>query len=77
MAYPFGAGNLLMSGCFGTDYKANDPCYELAIPIDQCPTQIDAANFIGAGYDATLSYSAESRYGIHFKLKIYFSCPFE
>ena len=64
MAYPFGAGNLMMSGCFGTDYKANDPCYELAIPIDQCPTQIDAANFIGVGYDTTLGYSSEARYDL-------------
>ena len=60
--YPMGVGNLLMSGCFGKGYQPNDPCYKLAIPLSRCVNQIDAANFIGVGFDVTGSYTSESRY---------------
>ena len=57
-----GIGNLLMSGCFGTGYQENDPCYKLAVPLSRCSEQLDAANFIGVGFDVTKSYTSESRY---------------
>lgn len=60
-AYPMGVGNLMMSGCFGTGYQKGDPCYENIRFIDRCTEQIDAANFIGVGYDITGGYSSESR----------------
>ena len=59
--FPMGIGYLLMSGCFGTGYQENDPCYNLATPLDRCVNQIDAANFIGVGFDLTKSYTSESR----------------
>ena len=60
-AYPMGAGYMMMSGCFGSNYKKGDPCYAALRKVSRCVNQIDSANFIGVGFDITKSYSAESR----------------
>ena len=57
-----GAGMVLMAGCYGRNYKKNDPCYKLATPVQRCSELIDAANFIGVGFDITKSYTSESRF---------------
>ena len=34
--YPAGIGGVLMNGCWGTDYKENDPCYNSKTTEDNC-----------------------------------------
>ena len=34
--YPYGVGNILMNGCYGTGYELGDPCYDLAKATDSC-----------------------------------------
>ena len=59
--WPKGVGMAIMNRCYGTGYQKGDPCYELATAKGICLNQIDAANFIGVGFDGRGYYSAESR----------------
>ena len=59
--WPMGVGMALMNGCFGSGYKKGDPCYSNARFIKRCINILDAANFIGVGFDGRGYYSSESR----------------
>ena len=60
-AYPHGVGFALMNGCFGSQYQEGDPCYDSKWMSTKCLNQIDAANFIGVGFDGRGFYSSDSR----------------
>ena len=60
-AWPMGVGMAIMNGCFGRNYGKGDPCYEFSSTVTRCINQIDAANFIGVGFDGRGYYSSESR----------------
>ena len=49
--WPMGVGMALMNGCYGSGYLPGDPCYVYVRPADNCPNLIDAAAFIGVGFD--------------------------
>ena len=34
--YPVGLGNVLMNGCYETEYKEGDPCYVTKWTLDAC-----------------------------------------
>ena len=34
--YPSGVGQMIMNGCFGTNYQAGDPCYEAKWKTSAC-----------------------------------------
>ena len=59
--WPMGVGTALMNGCFGSGYKKGDPCYSSARFATRCIDMIDAAAFIGVGFDGRGLYSAENR----------------
>ena len=59
--WPAGVGMALMNGCFGKNYAPGDPCYSFARPAPTCNNLIDAAAFIGVGFDGRGFYSANSR----------------
>ena len=59
--WPMGVGMAMMNGCYGSGYQAGDPCYDMARTKKICYDQIDAANFIGVGFDGRGHYSSESR----------------
>ena len=60
-AYPAGMGNVMMNGCFGTGYQPTDPCSRARIPKATCRNMIDAAAFVGVGFDGRGGYNAQSR----------------
>ena len=60
-AYPAGIGPLLMNGCFGQGYGPGDPCYASKRLSEKCLDQIEAANYIGVGFDATGGYTHVGR----------------
>ena len=59
--WPAGVGLALMNGCFGKNYAPGDPCYSFARPAPTCNNLIDAAAFLGVGFDGRGYYSADSR----------------
>ena len=59
--WPMGVGTALMNGCYGSGYKKGDPCYSAARFATRCFDMIDAAAFIGVGFDGRGLYSAENR----------------
>ena len=50
-AYPAGIGPMLINGCYGTDYKIGDPCYAAKRNSEKCLDMIEAAGYIGVGFD--------------------------
>ena len=59
--WPMGVGVAMMNGCFRTGYQPGDPCYEAARFATRCINMLDAAGFIGVGFDGRGYYSSESR----------------
>ena len=59
--YPAGLGPLLMNGCFGTGYKPGDPCYANKRLSTKCLNMMEAANYVGVGFDGTGAYTHASR----------------
>ncbi|XP_077985079.1 uncharacterized protein LOC144439719 [Glandiceps talaboti] len=60
--YPMGIGPMMFNGCYGSGYLPGDPCYENRIPSQStCVDMLDAAAFIGVGFDARGEYSPDSR----------------
>ena len=59
--WPMGAGFAMMNGCFGSGYQEGDPCYDFARMSPICLNMLDAAAFIGVGFDGRGLYSSESR----------------
>ncbi|XP_077985433.1 uncharacterized protein LOC144440064 [Glandiceps talaboti] len=60
--YPMGIGPMMFNGCFGSGYLPGDPCYENRIPSQStCVDMLDAAAFIGVGFDGRGEYSPDSR----------------
>ena len=59
--YPRGVGPVMQSRCFGTGYKPPDPCAKSKVPASTCKDGIDAAAFIGVGFDGRGGYNAQSR----------------
>ena len=59
--WPSGVGMALMNGCYGSNYAPGDPCYMYVRPAENCPNLIDAAGFIGVGFDGRGYYSSDSR----------------
>ena len=60
-SYPAGIGPMLINGCFGQDYKKGDPCYTAKIMNTKCLNMIEAANFIGVGFDGVGDYTHANR----------------
>ncbi|XP_068718689.1 uncharacterized protein [Montipora capricornis] len=58
--FPFGAGGLIMNGCFGSGYKPGDRCYDATWATTICLDLIPGATFIGVGFDGRGDYSPES-----------------
>ena len=40
-----------MNGCYMTGYQPGDYCYQFKREVTKCIEQMDAANFIGVGFD--------------------------
>ncbi|XP_078665895.1 uncharacterized protein LOC144908233 [Branchiostoma floridae x Branchiostoma belcheri] len=59
--YPVGMGAALMNGCFGTGYKAGDPCYNVRDVIPACYNMMEGCGYIGVGFDGRGDYSSTSR----------------
>ncbi|XP_077985473.1 uncharacterized protein LOC144440089 [Glandiceps talaboti] len=60
--YPMGIGPMMFNGCYGSGYLPGDPCYENRVPSwSTCGNMLDAANFIGVGFDGRGEYSPDSR----------------
>ena len=59
--YPAGIGPMLVNGCFGKDYKVGDPCYAAKRLSTKCLNMMEAAAYIGVGFDGTGSYTHASR----------------
>ncbi|XP_078348817.1 uncharacterized protein LOC144633816 isoform X1 [Oculina patagonica] len=59
--YPTGMGQVLMNGCWGTNYGTHDPCFNAKANSSNCWNMIDGAAFIGVGFDGNGKYSPESR----------------
>ena len=59
--WPMGVGVAMMNGCFGSGYQEGDPCYTSARFATRCINMLDAAAFIGVGFDGRGYYSSESR----------------
>ncbi|XP_035687255.1 uncharacterized protein LOC118423275 [Branchiostoma floridae] len=60
-SYPMGMGSALMNGCFGTGYKAGDPCYNVKDVIPACYNMMEGCGYIGVGFDGRGDYSSTSR----------------
>lgn len=43
--FPFGAGGLIMNGCFGSGYKPGDRCYDATWATTKCLVSLPAKNF--------------------------------
>ena len=50
-----------MNGCFGTDYKIGDPCYASKRTSEKCLDMMEAAAYIGVGFDVTGEYTHAGR----------------
>ena len=59
--YPVGLGPMLMNGCFGTDYKKGDPCYSAKRMNTRCNDMMEAASYVGVGFDGTGEYNHAGR----------------
>ncbi|PAA55510.1 hypothetical protein BOX15_Mlig022132g2 [Macrostomum lignano] len=62
--YPMGLGPVLMNQCTERSYEKSSPCYNSKLFDLQnkvCQNQIDAANYIGVGFDGRGYYNAQSR----------------
>ena len=59
--YPVGIGPILINGCYGSGYGPGDPCYAYKRLSDKCLDQLEAANYIGVGFDATGGYTHAGR----------------
>ena len=59
--YPMGMGPVMKNGCFGKGYKPGTPCYKAKVPVATCREMLDAAAFIGVGFDGRGGYNAQSR----------------
>ena len=59
--YPSGIGPMVMNGCYGTDYKPGDPCYNSKSNTTKCLDMMEAAGYIGVGFDATGDYTQAGR----------------
>ena len=59
--YPAGLGPMLMNGCFGTDYKEGDPCYSAKRMNTRCNDMMEAASYVGVGFDGTGEYNHAGR----------------
>ncbi|XP_064609751.1 uncharacterized protein LOC135473788 [Liolophura sinensis] len=60
-SFTSGVGNALLNGCYGPSLSASDPCYAAKKLLPKCQTMLDAANFIGVGFDGRGDYSSSSR----------------
>ncbi|XP_078602422.1 uncharacterized protein LOC144876720 isoform X2 [Branchiostoma floridae x Branchiostoma japonicum] len=60
-SYPMGMGPALMNGCFGTGYKAGDPCFNKKDLIPACFNMMEGCGYIGVGFDGRGDYSSASR----------------
>ncbi|XP_066268834.1 uncharacterized protein [Branchiostoma lanceolatum] len=60
-SYPMGMGSALMNGCFGTGYKAGDPCYNIKDAMPACYNMMEGCGYIGVGFDGRGDYSSMSR----------------
>ena len=58
---PSGIGQMLMNGCFGSDYEIGDPCYGSRVVDTGCSNLLEAANYVGAGFDGTNAYTHKGR----------------
>ena len=59
--YPVGLGPMLMNGCFGSGYTKGDPCYANKRNSQKCLKMIEAANYVGVGFDGTGAYNHAGR----------------
>ena len=50
-----------MNGCFGTEYEIGDPCYGSSTFDTRCLNLLEAANYVGAGFDGTNAYTHTGR----------------
>ena len=60
--YPAGIGPMLVNGCFGKDYKEGDPCFAAKRLSTKCLDMMEAAGYIGVGFDGTGSYTHAGQY---------------
>ncbi|XP_078602427.1 uncharacterized protein LOC144876722 isoform X1 [Branchiostoma floridae x Branchiostoma japonicum] len=60
-SYPMGMGPALVNGCFGTGYKAGDPCFNKKDLIPACFNMMEGCGYIGVGFDGRGDYSSKSR----------------
>ncbi|XP_062505376.1 uncharacterized protein LOC134182065 isoform X2 [Corticium candelabrum] len=59
--YMGGTGAMVQNSCFDTDFPPDPECYEGATGGAVCSTILDAASFIGVGFDGRSEYNAKSR----------------
>ena len=59
--YPAGIGPMLINGCFGTNYKIGDPCYAAKRLNTKCLNMMEAANYVGVGFDGVGDYTHANR----------------
>uniref|UniRef100_A0A1I8J970 MACPF domain-containing protein n=1 Tax=Macrostomum lignano TaxID=282301 RepID=A0A1I8J970_9PLAT len=62
--YPMGLGPVLLNQCTEKNYDKTSPCYNsklFDLQITICLNQIDAANYIGVGFNGRGYYNAQSR----------------
>ena len=59
--WPMGVGVALMNGCYASGYQKGDPCYSAARFATRCINMLDAAAFIGVGFDGRGYYNSKSR----------------
>jgi hypothetical protein len=59
--YANGIGPMLMNGCYKSNYSKGDPCYASKRMSTKCLDQIEAANYVGVGFDGTGEYTHASR----------------
>jgi len=59
--YTEGVGPALMNGCFEGEYSPTDPCSRFMRKAKKCRKMLEAANFVGVGFDGRGFYSSDSR----------------
>lgn len=59
--YPAGIGPMIMNGCYGADYKPGDPCYNNRSNTTKCLDMMEAAGYIGVGFDVTGGFTHAGR----------------
>ena len=52
---------MLVNGCWGKQYNIGDPCYAVKRLESKCSNMMEAATYIGVGFDGTGSYTHASR----------------